>query len=101
MDKELRRITLKITKFNQCSTYILNRNKHVFQIQLYGKVFIHYCWCARNCKTINLDVGVLLLSATESIGTNTLVSGKYVAVQPTGILNGIMIKFRATRSRPP
>jgi hypothetical protein len=32
-----------------------------------------------------LDTGVLLISATLSIGTSTLASGKYVAAQPLGM----------------
>ena len=45
-----------------------------------------------------LLVGVLLFSATLSIGTSALVYGKQVAVQPLGILKGMMMKFFATRS---
>jgi hypothetical protein len=36
--------------------------------------------------TTDFDAGVLLLSATLPSGTNTFVSGKYVAAQRRGML---------------
>ena len=46
------------------------------------------------------DVGVLEVSATESSGTNTLASGKYVAAQPRAVSNSTTRKSLARRSTP-
>ena len=48
--------------------------------------------------TTDFDVGVLLESATESRGINTLASGKYVAIFPLGIEYGTTFHFSANLS---
>tara|TARA_B100000575_G_scaffold282631_1_gene274575 strand:+ start:1539 stop:1694 length:156 start_codon:yes stop_codon:yes gene_type:complete len=49
---------------------------------------------------MNLEVGVLLLSATLPIGTKTLVSGKYVAQHFGGIEYLTTLNFSANLSSP-